>query len=151
METKTIQPKKVMYGSMKTTMNKIKDESEPVINALMADVEKHGVTPVGPLEFIYFGATGDMDKEFTLEIALPVAPDSSAQGSSFGIKDTNTLKCISHEHNGSMEDIYQVYEDLFKHIDGDTMKSTDEVREVYTKWVDFSSDENIVEIQIGVN
>lgn len=151
MTTKNIQPKKVFYGSLKTTLNKIQTDCEPVVNSIYADVEKYGIQPTGPMEFIYHGATGDMDKEFDLEIALPVAKIEKPEWSQFDFKETNDFKCVSEEYKGSMENIYGTYEKLFGQIDSDGMKSTEEVREVYQNWVSFSSDENIVEIQIGIN
>ncbi len=151
MKTKNIEPKKVFFGSLKTTLNKIVDDTNPVIEALYADVEKYGIQPAGPLEFIYHGATGDMDKEFDLEIALPVAQEIKPEWSQFSFKNTNEFKCVSEEYKGSLEHIYGTYERIFGELDKGSMKSTDEVREVYQNWVSFSSDENIVEIQIGIN
>ena len=77
-------------ATTKTTLNKIHQVAEHLTGSLMADVEKLGIAPAGPLEFIYFSATGDMDKEFTLKIALPVSSDASTNESSFEIKETNS-------------------------------------------------------------
>ncbi len=151
LETKNINPKKVIVATTKTTLNKIAQDAEPLTGALMADVEKLGITPAGPLEFIYFDVTGEMDKEFTLEIALPVSPDASDEGSSFKIKETNSFKCVTHIHKGSMENMHAVYDVIFKEIEKKELKPTIEVREVYLNWVDAKSADNVTEIQIGIN
>lgn len=151
MTSKNVAPKKVFFGSLKTTLNKIQTDTNPIIEALYGDVEKYKIQPAGPLEFIYHGATDDMDKEFDLEIALPVATVTKPEWSQFDFKETNDFKCVSEEYKGSMENIYGAYEKLFGEINADGMNSNDEVREVYQNWVSFSSEENIVEIQIGIN
>ncbi len=151
MEQKAIQPKNVLVASTKTTLNKIVKESEPLVNSLMSDVQQNGITPNGPLEFIYYGATGDMDKEFDLEIALPVVENDTLKATQFQIKQTNHITCMTHIHKGSIENIVQTYDELFKELQWNKIQPTSEIREVYLNWVDFSSDENITEIQIGIN
>lgn len=151
MKTRIIEPKKVLVVSTKTTLKNIAKDTYPLCEALMEDVKKFGITPAGPLEFIYFGASGDMEKEFELEIALPVSPDTTAQGSRYKIKDTKPFKCATYIHKGGVDKLFAVYEELFKELDWDKMKSTEEVREVYQNWVSPESEENITEIQIGIN
>lgn len=151
MEQKAVQPKKVLVASTKTTLNKITKESIPLVDTLMADVQRWGITPDGPLEFIYYGATGDMDKEFDLEIALPVVVNQALEATQFPVKETNEIKCMTHIHKGSLETIMTTYDELFKELEWNKIQPTNEIRGVYLNWVDFSSDENITEIQIGIN
>ena len=151
MEQKSIQPKKVVVKSTKTTLSQIAKATEPLLDSLFSQVQKNGITPVGPLEFIYFGATGDVNKQFDLEIALPVLADEKLASSDLQTKDTNAITCMSHVHKGSLETIMNTYDELFKELEWNKIIPTNEVREVYLNWVDFSSDENITEIQIGIN
>lgn len=151
MNTKNVSPKLVFSGSLKTTINKLKSDTEPIIEALYKDVEKFGIQPAGPLEFIYRGASEDDNKEFDLEIALPVTNNPKPEWTQFDFKETSQLKCISNEYKGGMEQIAKAYTNIFEEIVKNGIQPTDEIREVYQNWVDFSSDENIVEIQIGIN
>ena len=151
METKEIQAKKVFVAKLKTTLKTIAQESEPVLNALMQDVEKFGIAPAGPLEYIYFGATNDLDKEFDLTIALPVTADAKADESTFSIEEAEAFKCATQVYEGHLDNMMSTYDELFKELDWNKIEPTDQIREVYQKWEGLSSDKNIVEIQIGIN
>lgn len=151
METKQIQPKKMIVARTRTSHNKIMQDSDPLIQSMMAEIEKNGIAPAGPMEFIYYGATDDMNHEYTLEIALPLAQNADTTNTTFEIKDSQEFKCISHIHKGSLENIAGVYDELYQEIGKQDIHPTDQIREVYQNWVDFSSEENITEIQVGIN
>ena len=151
METKLIEPKKVVAGSFQTTLNKMNEEVNPFIEKLMTALEQAGLKPSGPMEFIYKGATSDMDKSFLLEIAQPVTGDSKIGSiSEFKLKETSAFTCVEHRYKGKMGGIMKTYEQLFASISKESIAPTDEVREVYQNWVSLSSDQNIVDIQIGI-
>lgn len=151
METKNVEAKQVLAGSLKTTLNKLQADCDPVIERLMIEAESMKIAAIGPLEFIYTGATEDKDKEFHLEIAMPVNVKSGVTLPEFEIKVTPVFKCASHTYKGKMENIGGAYHQVFDDLQSKSLRPTEEIREVYENWVSFSSEENIVEIQIGIN
>lgn len=151
METKNLAPKKVLVAKTTTNLKNISKHTEPIVHAMMAESEKAGITAIGPMEYIYFGASEDMDKEFQLEIALPVSDDSTTDNPQFEIKETNPLKYVAAKHVGSIDTIMKTYDELFGQIMAGGLQPTEEIREVYEKWIDLSSKENITEIQVGIN
>ena len=150
METKNIPTKKVFFAKLKTTLKNIQKDSNPVVHALMEDVQKYEIQPAGPLEYLYFGATEDMDKEFDLEIALPVVKEAKPEWSQFSFKDLEEFKCATHLFKGSMDKMYGAYETAFAGLGKASLQPTDQVREVYQKWEGYTSNENVIEIQLGV-
>jgi effector-binding domain-containing protein len=151
METKFIEPKKVVAGSFETTLNKMNAEVNPFIENLMTALEQAGLKPSGPMEFIYKGASSDMDKTFLLEIAQPVSGDADPKNlSGFKLKETPAFTCVQHRYKGKMDGIMNAYDQLFANISKESLAPTDEVREVYQNWVSLSSDQNIVDIQVGI-
>jgi len=151
METKFIEPKKVVAGSFETTLNKMNDAVNPFIENLMTALESAGLKPSGPMEFIYKGATSDMDKTFLLEIAQPVEGDADPNNlSGFKLKDTPAFTCVQHRYKRKMDGIMNAYDQVFANISKESLAPTDEVREVYQNWVSLSSDQNIVDIQVGI-
>jgi len=151
METKFIEPKKVVAGSFETTLNTMNEEVNPFIEKLMTTLESAGLKPSAPMEFIYKGATDDMDKKFLLEIVQPVSGDADPKNlSGLKLKETPAFTCVQHRYKGKMDGIMNAYDQLFANISKESLAPTDEVREVYQNWVSLSSDQNIVDIQVGI-
>lgn len=153
MEKKNIQPKKVIASSLKTTLKNISQDTDPILQQLMSQIEQLGIKTTGPLEFIYKGVTQDMEKEFDLEIVQPVDMVDAIELKSFTLKETPIFKAMTHTYVGSMDDhkMFAIYGQIFEELGKQNIQPTDMVREVYENWVSISSDENIVEIQIGIN
>ncbi len=151
MKTKQIQTKQAVTGQLKTTLKTMNKEVEPVIERLMQEVEKAHFTQAGPLEFIYTGATEDMENEFDLEIAVPVTPSNGNLPTEFKLKEIPELKCVSTTFKGSMDEIGDTYETIYNELQKEGVQPTNIIREVYENWVSYSSKENVVEIQVGIN
>lgn len=149
METKVISPKLLLFKEGKTTLKNIFAYSDSAVKALMKEVTKAGIEPVGPLEFVYYGITDDLDKEFILQIGIPVK-EKKAVGESVYYKETLPFKCISYLYKGDVTKISNSYSYLYKEIKIKQLQPKDEVREVYLKWEHLSSANNITEIQIGI-
>ena len=147
--TKVVEAKTFFYNEGTTTLNKIYDYVNPAVEALMQEIEKRGLEPVGSLEFVYLNATGDMDKEFTLQIALPVK-EQKPVGKEFHFKQAAPFKCVSYDYKGDVSKMFPTYVMLFQQIAANDLKPTIEVREVYKQWEHLTSPNNITEIQIGI-
>lgn len=116
----------------------------------MEEAKNAGIEPEGPMEFIYFGASDDVDKEFTLQVGLPVT-DKKPCSKNFNFKNTSPFKCVSYQYKGDVSKMFDVYSVLFAKIYQKQYKPIDEVREVYINWEHLTSESNLTEIQIGIN
>lgn len=147
--TKVVESKTIFYHEGTTTLNEIHDYANGGVEALMQEVERNGLEPQGPLEFIYFGATADMDKSFTLQIALPVKAKKEV-GKGFRFRETAPFRCLSYDYHGDLNKVSPVYEMLYQHLAANQQEASNEIREVYKQWEHMSSANNITEIQIGL-
>ncbi|HTF82322.1 MAG TPA: GyrI-like domain-containing protein [Cytophagales bacterium] len=150
MEQKLEKPKNFFYHEGRTTLKEIGSYSDVKIPRLLENVAKQGIKVNGPMEFIYIGATGDENQEFLLQIALPIEEDLSALAP-YKIRKSSEFKCLSLELKGSLEALHPTYDKAFAYIQQNRMIPSGEIREVYHVYKDFTSDENITEIQIGIN
>lgn len=148
METKVIDSKIYAFVELKTTLNKLHDDVEKVADKFIANATQK-LELVGPMEFIYFDATEDKDKEFTLRLAFPVSQEKEVNGINF--ERAGNFKCASHEHAGSVSDLHPVYDKFFGEIISQNLKPTNQVREVYHQFTTMEASDNLTEIQIGLN
>lgn len=145
----TVSPKLYFYHEGKTTLNNIMDYCDPRIPRVYEEAERAGLEAIGPMEFIYFGASNDLDKEFTLRIALPVK-EKKPVGGNYHFAESKGFSCVSTLHKGSIINIMGTYDRLFGEIMGAGLKPNDEIREVYHRWEQPESPTNETEIQIGI-
>lgn len=150
METKTIKPKTYFFSEGTTTLNNIHSYADKAVPALLEQIKKSGLEESGPMEFIYFGASNDMNKEFTLRIAVPVKKTKAATDG-FQYITTGAFKCVSSEYKGDVSKMYPEYQKMYEQIYANQYQPTDEIREVYRQWENPASEKNITEIQIGIN
>ena len=150
MEVKTVNPVKVFYHSEMTTLNGIHEVANREIDKLNTEAVKIGLKEVAPLQFVYHGCDDNPETKFTLDIALVVAEEKPYEGK-YKFKDLDGFKCVSTIHNGSINQIGETYEKFMPELAKNGKQMTDQNREVYHKYIDLDSPENITEIQIGVN
>lgn len=150
METKVVDAKTFLYHEGKTTLNRIMDYANPVVYNVYEEVKKAGLEATGPLEFIYLGAGPDPDKEFTLRVAMPVKEEKQVS-EGYGFLKTDTFKCVSYLYKGDVNKMAPVYEGLYLELNNTPLKPANEIREVYCHWEHPESENNLTEIQIGVN
>lgn len=123
----------------------------PVGQELFREAVAYNLTITGPVHWHYFGFEGDVNKPFTLEIALPVGEVPEAYDGRFHFKRTDPFKCVSVTHEGNWENIPQSYGKLMQFIEANHLTPLASNREIYVN-VDFRHPEaNVTEIQIGIN
>lgn len=149
-ETKVVNPKTFLYHEGKTNLKNIMEYANPVVYDFYEELNRSGVQATGPLEFIYLGVTDDPEKEFTLQVAIPVEEEKPVSNG-YRFKKADAFKCVSYDYKGEVNKMMPVYENLFQQIFAAQLKPNDEVREVYRHWEHPESENNITEIQIGVN
>ena len=69
----------------------------------------------------------------------------------YKFKSLKGFKCATTIHNGSINKLGETYEKFMPELFKSGNKMTDQSREVYIKYVEQDSAENITEIQVGVN
>jgi len=122
----------------------------PVGQQLFKEAIDHKLTITGPVHWHYFGFTGDVDKPFTLEIALPVATVVADYDGKLHFKRTEPFKCVSIIHEGGWLEIPSAYDKLLKFATENHLQLTSTNRELYIN-ADFQyPDANVTEIQVGV-
>lgn len=149
MEQKQEKSKQFFYQEGKTTLKGLVNYADAQIPGVLEQVAKVGLAVTGPMEFIYFGATGDVNNEFTLHIALPVA-EQKIIPAPYQIKQVPEFKCLSVVHKGNIADISATYDQVFAQIQAQKIVPNGEIREVYHLYKDHASAENVTEIQIGI-
>jgi effector-binding domain-containing protein len=150
METKIIPSKKYFCYMEQTTMNLLPKVIEREIHNFTAEIKKLGLKEAGPMEFIYFNCTEDADKLFTFLFAMPVETLIPLSGAKYFFREMEDFKSLSYIHKGDLLEMFQVYERIFKEVDDRGLKHTSQVREVYIKYEDIKSPDNVTEIQVGI-
>ena len=150
MEQIAVTSKLYFYLEGKTTLNEIGAFGAQNVDKVFEEAQKAGLEKAGPLEFIYFDASGDKDKEFVLHIALPVKEKKQApQG--FHYRQTTRFKCLKEQHKGPISELGEVYDSIFEYVWNHSLKTTNEIREVYHAFEHPNSIDNLTEIQVGLN
>lgn len=124
--------------------------ANPLVYDFYEEMKNKGIEATGPLEFVYLGATNDPEQEFTLQIAIPVKEEKEVSNG-YSFKKADAFKCISYDYKGDVNQMMPVYENLFQKVFAAQLEPSNEVREVYKHWEHPTSENNITEIQIGVN
>lgn len=146
MEIKHIEPLTIYFKQFETNLaglwQLVGDTPAGLANKLIKD--GHEIT--GSQHWIYYGADGNSDTIFKLDIAFPIKKGQSAKN----VKKIDTFKCATLIHKGAWENFKQSYEKLVSEIFATGHKMTGETRELYHT-VDFENPtNNVTEIQIGI-
>ena len=114
-----------------------------VLPRISEKVAALGLKAAGPEVFIYkFLDGGGM--EFLM--GVPVS-EAKGDGGEFQFVTTKPVKCFTCVHKGSMPTIGKSWDALTDAAKQQKLESTNEMREVYLKWVEFDSAENETELQ----
>lgn len=150
MEVKIVKPITFLFFRVETKVTELK-KFLSVGQDLFKEAVKYNLTITGPVHWHYFGFEGDPEKQFSLEVALPIGEVLEEYDGKFHFKRTEAFKCVVAVHEGNWLDIPQRYGDIMKFMDENSLTPIALNREVYVN-VDFKHPEaNITEIQIGVN
>ena len=147
METKVIDPKIFAFVELTTTHNRIHNDVEKVMPAFMEEAQQLEIS--GPMEFVYFDATEDKDKEYQLRIAYPVKEEKQLKGITF--ENGGIFQCLTHELKGAISGLGEAYHKVFDEIFAKQLKPSNQIREVYHQFTTMEADDNFTEIQIGLN
>ena len=151
MQIKEIKPINFLFFRTKTRLSELGRYIGIVARELYRDATLNDLEISGPVYWNYIGFTGDVSKEFTLEIGLPIAEIPSQYEGKFRVKREDTFYCVSLFHEGSWFDLPASYENLMNFIEDRQLKSIGLNREIYIN-MDFNNPSaNITEVQIGIS
>ena len=148
MEQKVIKPILYFYYERRITLKEIELYAPDTVEKVFKEAGKAGLRQSGPLEFIYLRSNRNPDSPFTLQIALPVEKQKKVSSGLF--KKSKSLKSLSYIQKGSIQNFCNAYESIFENIWDNSIKVTNETREVYHLYKGRDSEENVTEIQIGL-
>lgn len=148
MEIKMQPPVKVMYTKVTTNLVDMVQYVGKTAMELKAECDKLGITTSNIQHWVYFGANGDPKNEFELHICLEVANEVPSEKYQF--QELPTFKCVTTKHLGSWDNFAATYEKFVPQIGQEGHTLTNISREVYLT-VDMDNPENnVTEIQVGV-
>ena len=132
----------------RTTLATLSDWNH-VPDELYTEADRLGLQMTGPIQYIYTGVTGDVNNEFQLDIAFPIAASADSAGT-FSYKTFAGFECAAYTYTGAWTDFPAVYDALFGQLYGSGRQNDGHIREVYAV-VDFENPVNCVtEIQISL-
>lgn len=149
-QVKEVPAQKYFIYRTETTLLNVNAIAMREIETLYATAGQLCLDTSAPLEFIYWGATGDVEKPFILEIALPVGDEEVTIPAHYELLEHPSFKAFAYTHHGDFSNIMPIYKELFNQLFAQGHKPTTQTREVYINWVDLTSSENVTEILLGI-
>jgi effector-binding domain-containing protein len=151
MQIKTISPMHVYCFETVATLQTIMQYVRVVARNLYSEAAKNELEITGPVYWLYDGADGRPDTEFSLTIAIPVTPGVLvSEQSEFKLKTIEPFNCLAEQHLGDWGKLGETYGRLMSEIHSKNMQMTGLTREIYIH-MDFEHPEaNITEVQIGI-
>lgn len=145
---KEVKPINFLFFRTETTVAELA-KFLPVGGELFKEAYENNLRVTGPVHWHYFGFT-DVQKPFTLEIALPVSEVLNGYDGKFHFKRTEPFKCVSLMHDGNWLELPKSYEKAIHFISRNNLQMNAVNREIYIN-ADFSDPEaNITELQVGI-
>jgi effector-binding domain-containing protein len=136
--------------SEQTTMAGIFKYVRVKARELYNDAVANNLEITGPVYWIYTGMDGQPNTVFTLDIVIPVTAPKGYNGN-FSIKTIEPIKYLSAIHNGKWEKLPDTYGQLFMETGIKNYSPTGVCREMYIH-MDFDNpNNNITEVQVGIN
>ncbi|HET6247468.1 MAG TPA: GyrI-like domain-containing protein [Tepidisphaeraceae bacterium] len=148
---KTIPSIRVLYRRDRLTIPGVPAHAGPAIDSLMDALRQADVRPAGPVIFVYYGIEADPTQEFDLDVCVPILAEAVITSAApIGCKMLPAFECISAEYVGSMHGIGNAWHQVASAWRASGRPACGESREVYKQWISFDSQENVTELQKGI-
>lgn len=148
-KTKSIPAKLTIAAKAHLSIPEIPVFANDTFPRLHAEIEQIGLDVISPPEFIYFGINGDPTALFDLLITLPIK-EKKAAPAHFDYYQSEAFKCATVEYVGRIAGIKQAWRSLYQALAAAGLTPTHQCREICNKWVDVDSENNMIELQLGV-
>lgn len=142
----------IMATELKTNMQNLLKDVGDLPQKVYSEIISNGMRPTGPQYWIYEWESHDPAADFNLKICVPVATfGSSYNGSNFKLEKVAPFNHVSEIHQGSWEKMKETYGKIMTEIESKKLIPGRVSRELYIN-CDFENGENnITEIQFGIN
>ena len=148
MEIKESKVTFALVRRLQTTFKELEKYVGVIPQQLIAQAAKEGLKISGPQFWNYTGIDGNSDTKFQLEICVPVEEPEQLKSESTAYIDG--FKHVAKTVKGSWSELSSAYENLIAEMAKDNLKPGKLCREIYHS-VDFHNPENnITEIQLGI-
>ena len=149
MEIKQTGPLKVFYRTFETTLSEINTFVGSKPKEIKKEAIEMGLEITGPQIWCYYGTDGNPKTKFKLDIAFPVKEEKKTDPGKFKILEPFT--CATTRLEGSWDNLKGCYASLIGDIirNGHTVSKT--CREIYINCDFENPDNNITEVQVGIN
>jgi effector-binding domain-containing protein len=149
MTAKEINPIRTLCFTQQVTLTGLQQFVGVKAQELCREAVQHNLEIMGPVYWVYDGMDGKPETVFTLDICIPVAGGRNYNGQ-FTLKQLGAFKCLTDWHNGSWSAFPATYGRLFQEIGKRQYIPSGQCREIYLH-VDFEHEENnVTEVQIGI-
>lgn len=144
-------PMQVISFGLRTNLKRLKQDVGSIGQDIVKEAVSSGFHPSGPQYWIYTWESLDPLADFNLKIVLPVSTFGlSYQGTQFQLEQLFFFKHVAKTHYGSWENLKDSYGDLMQITLNRGLQPTNQCREVYIHCDFEHPDNNITEIQFGI-
>jgi Transcriptional regulator, effector-binding domain/component len=150
MQTKEIKTITVIRFSCQTNLSGLSRYVRVKARELYQSALKNNMEITGPVYWVYHNMDGNPETLFTLEICIPVQA-SEFNDEQFKLMKLPAFKCLSATLYGDWVGMPNVYGELINHALNSGYQLTGTSREVYMNMDFETSENNITEVQIGIN
>lgn len=137
------------YVSARTTVRDVQSAIAAAMAELSTAAGAGRLTFAGPATFVYRGATGELDKPFTLEVGFPVAAGTPPTGR-VQVRPLPALRAVAATFTGPVSAIDKAYDKVVPEVQRRKLRPAGEAREVYLKWDGPEAGDNQVLVAVGV-
>ena len=148
LEKKIVPHRLYLSVSKSITLPEVSEFAALNIESLYDEAQKLDLKISGPCEFVYINCTGELDKCFDLKIVIPIEEKGNISDK-FEYFESEEFTCISKEYIGNMDGIGGAWQSLMEDVQSNniTLSSNNHCREIYTQWLAYEHDDNIIELQ----
>ncbi len=150
---KTIAPAMTVLAiELKTNMQALANDVGTLPKEVFAEAINAGLHPVGPQYWIYEWESQDPTADFLLKISLPVATfGTQYSGTKFKLEQVEPFTHVSKIHKGAWENLKDTYGQIMEEMKTSNIQPGNISREVYINCNFDKLEDNITEVQFGVN
>ena len=142
----TLKPYTYAFVSTQTTLNKVANAVGTLMPTIDAAIDAGKLRTVGPVVLTYHGATGEPDKQFTLDVGV-IVKDGTPKPDGIQMTTVGPASCATVIYAGQMSQIGQAYGKLYGEIGRRGLQPTDVCREAYLYWEGLESANNLIQLQ----
>jgi hypothetical protein len=149
MQVKQSPPMTALTFSTATTLSQLSQFIAVTARGLHQEAVRLGVDVMGPIYWTYYGATGDPNNVFQLEIALPVS-EAKGEPSDFSFRRIDSFKCVADTLDGPWENLGGFYSRFIPQTIQQGHQLSGVIREMYVHMDLAEPVNNITEVQLGI-